>query len=249
MIITVDVGNTDTVVGVFRDNRLVEKKRILTDRERTTGSWIRQLKGIGRGAWEGSIVASVVPHGDRALRQALRRSTGKVPLEVNARMDTGISIRIPRPKTLGADRLANAAYCHHRYGGPVVILDFGTATTVCSVSKDGAYTGGAIMPGLRLSSEALFGGTALLPRIDLKGRIPVIGKTTESAMRLGIVEGHAGAVERITMKIIEKLGKPAAVVATGGYARLMARRLPFVSRVEPDLTLKALHYLFLRNTE
>jgi len=248
VILAVDIGNTNLVAGGFRKGRLRLVRRFETPRLQGLSELEEILREVGPEEVEGVVYGSVVPRLDRDFERAVRRVVGKGPLRVTRHLKTGLRIHLRRPDELGADRLVNAAWGFRKYGGPLLIVDFGTATTVCAVTASGAYIGGAILPGLALSARALTRNAAKLRPIRFDGPLPLSGRTTAEAMRLGVVEGHAGAITALLERVGRSFRKPARVVATGGLAGFMAPRIPRIDLVDPNLTLEGLYDLFVRNT-
>ncbi len=244
MILAIDIGNTNMAVGLFDGFNLFRKKSFRTDSLVDENAVLKVLKGFRSAGVDGVIIASVVPRLSRVVARAVSVLYGVTPLKVTRRMNTGLRIKIDNPAELGADRIVNAVYGFHVYGGPLLLIDFGTATTLCAVTACGDYIGGAIMPGIELSADALAQKAARLNRISLEGPLPDIGKNTVESMRLGLIEGHAGAVLHVAKRILPHLGrKKSTVVATGGLASVMAERIPVIDTVDQDLTLKGLCYL------
>ncbi len=250
MILAIDIGNTNMVVGLFNGFSLLRKKSLQTDFLVDSDTVSKALAGFCSGRIDGAIISSVVPGLTRVVAASVQHTYVITPLKVTRRMSTGLRIKIDKPAELGADRIVNAAYGFHVYGGPLLLIDFGTATTLCAVTARAEYIGGAIMPGIELAADALARKAARLKRVSLKGSLPVIGKNTADSMKLGIIEGHAGAVLHIAQRILTCLGsKKSSVVATGGLAADMAERIPIIDTVDPDLTLKGLCYLYGLNAE
>lgn len=244
MILAIDIGNTNMVVGLFDDFSLLRKKSFRTDCLVDSDTVSKALMGFRSDRVDKAIISSVVPGLTRVVAASVQHTYAITPFKVTRRMNTGLRIKIDKPAELGADRIVNAAYGFHVYGGPLLLIDFGTATTLCAVTARAEYIGGAIMPGIELAADALVRKAARLNRVSLKGPLPVIGKNTADSMRLGIIEGHAGAVLHVAERILISLGsKNASVVATGGLAGIMAERIPIIDTVDPDLTLKGLCYL------
>ncbi|MFW6035035.1 MAG: type III pantothenate kinase [Halothermotrichaceae bacterium] len=250
MILTMDVGNTNTVLGIFRQGKLIKDWRISTDRHKTPDEYgtllynffyyqnlkIDKIKGI--------ILSSVVPPVVTVLKSAAAKYLNIAPLIVGPGVKTGLNIKMDNPREVGADRIVNAIAAHNKYGNrPLIIVDFGTATTFCAVSSSGDYLGGAIAPGIGISSEALFGHAAKLPRIDLKKPEKAIGKNTVSAMQSGIINGFVGQVENIIGKIKKELSPKSFVIATGGLVNLISAETDAIDKVEPYLTLEGLYYI------
>jgi type III pantothenate kinase len=193
------------------------------------------------------VVSSVVPDLNRVLARAGERFFGREPLFVGPGVRTGVPILYENPHEVGADRIVNAVAAVARYGAPVVVLDFGTATTLDVVSARGEYLGGVIAPGLGISAEALFTRAARLSRVDLRRPARVIGRTTEESVQSGLFHGYAALVEGLIAKVLEELGAPAKVVATGGLAPVFDRALASLDAVDPDLTLHGLRLIWEKN--
>lgn len=237
----IDISNSYTKVGWANDHGLMEKRRFPTPQLNSL-EWTRLLQG-----WEydRAVLCSVVP----AHNETARAATGIPTLLVRAGMDLGFEIDYPDPDSIGADRLANAAAMMTLGGGPAVVVDFGTAVTFDLIDPRNAYVGGIIAPGLEMMTEGLHRRTALLPEIELDEPGSVIGKSTSEAMKVGAVIGYRGLVREILNEVKQQagFGPEIRVVATGGYASLIAARLPEIKQVEPDLTLLGLLYLARRN--
>ena len=252
MLLALDVGNTHTTIGVFRDAQILRRFRLTTARERTVdelGLLLRQLcqwSQISPDDIRGVIVGSVVPPLDRALREAIATYLHAEALFVSPGMRSGMPLLVETPHELGADRLCNAVAAYAEYGGPCVVVDFGTATTWEVVSAAGEFLGGVIAPGLEVAAEALFSRTAKLPRIELAAPERVIGKATVDSMQAGIVYGYVGLVEGVTRRVLAELGGGTAV-ATGGLGAVIARYTDLFAAVDDDLTLKGLRLLWERN--
>lgn len=252
MLFVIDVGNTNTVVGIFDGDRLVEHWRLIS-KERTAdelGVYLLTLLStthITPGDITGAVLSSVVPPVDAAFVQGLRRYFNVECLRVTPDLDLGIRVAYGAPHEVGADRLVNAVAGVARYGAPLVIVDFGTAITVDVVSPDGAYLGGAIAPGLVTSMEALFGRTAKLPKVGLEAPGTSIGRNTMESIRAGVIFGNAGLVDRLVERIWEELGMETRVVATGGHAEAIAVHSRTFQTVDPWLTLDGLKMIYDRN--
>ncbi|MCE9613695.1 MAG: type III pantothenate kinase [Lentisphaerae bacterium] len=244
----VDVGNTSTSLGLAQGARITRVAR-LPGKLRDVAAIERAIRRAGDGKrLDGAVLASVVPAVNRVWLGCLKRATGHPALLVSHRVALGVDVDYPRPESIGADRLANAAGAVARYGAPVIVADFGTAVTFDVVSKDGAYIGGVIGPGLPLMTDYLAERTALLPRITLTGRCGVIGRSTTGAMRIGAHIGYRGMVREITAHLLQRHDlRRARLCATGGYARwaLAGAGLPF--QIDPDLTLFGLSRIFELN--
>lgn len=255
LLVALDVGNTNTVVGFFDGTALAATARLTTVRERTSDEHVLLLRELfasrGRTLAEVGdvIVSSVVPSQDFPLRQACRDAFGVDPLFVAPGVKTGMRILYDQPAEVGADRIVNAVAAFEEHGGPIVIVDFGTATTFDVVSADGSYLGGAICPGPRISADALFSRAARLARVDFQRPERVIGKTTRESLQSGLYWGVVAATEGLLARIRAEFGADMKVVATGGLAPLFAASCPDLGAVDSDLTLKGLRILHERNRD
>jgi len=250
-LLVVDLGNTNLVLGVYRDEELVHSWRLATARERTAdeyGILARQLVGDALHAdLEGAIVASVVPPLNSAMAFMVQKYFDIDPLFVEPGVKTGIAIHVDNPQEVGADRIVNCVAAHQSYGGPTVIVDFGTATTFDVVTANAEYIGGVIAPGLNISAEALFARAARLPRVDIRRPDHVIGTNTVVNMQSGIYFGYLSLVDGILARIKREVKDLRKVVATGGLATLFAEESEHIDEVDPELTLKGLKIIFDRN--
>jgi len=252
MLLALDVGNTHTTIGVFRERQIVRRWRLSTVRDRTVdelGILLRQLcewAEIPPGEISGVVVGSVVPPLDASLRAAVSTYLHAQPLFVTPGIDSGMPLKVETPLELGADRLCNSVAAFAEYGGPCVVVDFGTATTWDVVSEKGEFLGGVIAPGLEIAAEALVSRAAKLPRIELAAPPRVIGKGTVDSMQAGLVYGYVGLVEGLTKRVLDEMGG-GRVVATGGLAPVIARYTKIFDAVDDDLTLKGLRLLWERN--
>ena len=241
MILLVDIGNTNTHLG------LADEKRVMRCWEFPTRDAARRPRLI-RAKVSGAIIGSVVPTAVAPMRRAIQRAYGVTPLQVSHKLDLGIGIRFPRPEQIGADRLANAVSIAHRHGAPAIGVAFGTALVFDIVSARAEYLGGVIAPGLAAMTHHLYQKTALLPKITLREPKHAIGKSTIEAMEAGAVFGYRGLVREILAAVRRELGaKKPVVVGTGAYARLIAAKLPEITRVDDKLTLEGLRIIYLRN--
>lgn len=252
LLLALDVGNTNTTVGVFRDDRLLRRFRLTTSATRTVdevGILLRQLchwSQISADDIGGAIVGSVVPPMDGILREAVATYLHAEPIFVAPGIRSGMPLKVETPHELGADRLCNAVAAFAAYGGPCTVVDFGTATTWDVVSSAGEFLGGVIAPGLEIAAEALFSRAAKLPRVELTPPPHVIGKATIDSIQAGLVYGYVGLVEGITRRVLDELGG-GSVIATGGLGSVLARHTTLFTAVDEDLTLKGLRLLWERN--
>lgn len=253
MILVFDVGNTNIVLGVYEEKNLVEHWRISTSTRRTADEYAVLLRALFEGAGlsfkriKAIVISSVVPPLMLTLELMSRKYFGYPPLVVGPGIKTGIQIKYDNPREVGADRIVNAIAGYELYGGPLIIVDFGTATTFCAISAKGEYLGGAIAPGIGISTEALFARAAKLPRVELVKPPAVIGKNTVSSMQSGILYGFAGQVDAIVSRMKKELPGDPLVVATGDPAELIAPEAATVDKVDPLLTLTGLRMVYERN--
>ncbi|HUK11956.1 MAG TPA: type III pantothenate kinase [Thermoanaerobaculaceae bacterium] len=252
LLLALDVGNTHTTIGVFRDAEILRRWRLTTARDRTVdelGVLLRQLcqwSQISPDDIGGVIVGSVVPPLDGALRAAVSSYLHADPLFVAPGIRSGMPLKVETPLELGADRLCNAVAAFAEHGGPCVVVDFGTASTWDVVSAKGEFVGGVIAPGLEIAAEALFARAAKLPRIELVAPERAIGKATVDSMQSGLIFGYVGLVEGLTRRVLGELGG-GKVIATGGLSTVIARYTDLFDAVDEDLTLKGLRLLWEKN--
>jgi type III pantothenate kinase len=250
MLLAIDIGNTNVVLGVFDKEKLVENWRVGTDTQITPDEYAMIFKDLfGFAGLEfkqitGVIISTVVPPLLPVMIEMSNKYFRLDPMVVTYEIKTGIKMRYDNPKEVGADRIVNAAAAYKRYGGPIIIVDFGTATTFCAVTKDGEYLGGAIAPGVKISAEALFQRASKLPRVELAKPPKVIGADTISAMQAGIIYGYAGLVDGIVERMKKELSAEARVVATGGLAELVSPETKTIQEIKPHLTLEGLRLLY-----
>lgn len=253
MLLAVDIGNTEITIGVFDGEKIRATWHMATGIHRRADEYAALLlnllhhQGIETPDIKKVVLCSVVPPLIATFEKLFQQYFATSPLVVGAGVKTGVSIRMDNPREVGADRIVNAAAAHHLYGGPVIITDLGTATTFDTVSKEGDYIGGAIAPGIITAAEALFSRAAMLPRVEMTRPKHAIGTNTTSAMQSGIVFGYVGLVEGIVVRIQQELGEKAKVVATGGFAELIAGETSVIDTINPDLTLIGLRLIYLMN--
>ena len=256
MILAMDIGNTNIVMGVYKEKELLANWRAATNKTVTSdefGMFVMNLfayESIEASGIEEIIISSVVPPIMYSVEHAIRKYFNKNAMIVGPGIRTGISVKTENPKEVGADRIVNAVAGYEKYGGPLIILDIGTAMTFCVISEDSEYLGGLICPGVRISSEALFERTAKLPRIEIAKPCSVIGKNTVKAMQSGIFHGLIGQIEHIIKKIREETGwENAKVIATGGMANLIINETDSIDIFDRYLTLDGLRIIYEKNRQ
>ena len=252
MLLAVDIGNTNIVVGIFQGDRLLTSWRFETDRARMADEWWALLTTLAAGdridlrGIEGAIVASGVPQLATTFQELITQ--GREPIQVSAALDLGIRVRVDNPMEVGADRLANAVAAHHRGPGAWVVVDFGTATTLDVVSPEGDYLGGAIAPGVLVALEALTARAARLHAVDLVIPERAIGRNTRQAIQSGTMLGYLGLIEGLLARVSAELGETPNVIATGGLGRLFISHSSAIPAYDPDLTLTGLRLIYQRLT-
>ena len=253
MLLAIDVGNTETKLGVFEGDKLRATWHMATSIERRVDEYAALFlnllphQGLSTSDIKEVALCSVVPPLITTFRELFQRYFHLSPFVVEAGVKTGVRILMDNPREVGADRIVNAAAAHKLYRGPVIVVDLGTATTFDTVSKEGDYLGGAIAPGIITATESLFKRAAMLPQLELTHPERAIGTNTISAMRSGIIFGYVGLIEGIVTRIQQELGEKTKVVATGGYTDLIAKETEIIDVVNPDLTLIGLRLIYLMN--
>ena len=254
MLLVMDVGNTNTVLGVYDGTRLLAHWRLTTARDRTVDEYgilarnVLSLASIEAGAIDGMIIASVVPPLNSVLEAMARTYFRLKPLFVEPGVKTGMPILYENPQEVGADRIVNGVAAYERARGAVIVVDFGTATTFDAISARGEYLGGAIAPGLQISAEALFQRAARLPRVDIRRPPRVIGRNTTHSMQSGLFHGYLGLVHGILSRMREEMGEPVRSIGTGGLVTSLEADLrAMLDELDPNLTLEGLRLIHDRN--
>jgi len=255
MLLVIDVGNSNTSLGVYRDEELIAHWRLTTNAARTVDEYgvhsrnLFELAGLDFKAIDAIAVASVVPPLNYTLKKMAEDYFHLTPLFIDHTIDTGLAILYEPPSDVGADRIVDAVAAVKKYGAPCIVVDFGTATTFNAINALGQYLGGVITPGIMISSEALFMRTAKLPRVDIKRPQKVIGSSTITAMQSGLYYGYAGMVDGVLHKMIGEMGseyRPPRVIATGGLAALIATGSEVIELVDETLTLEGMRLVYER---
>lgn len=253
MLLTVDIGNSNIVWGLFRQQELIGSWRMETDLSQTAAAYgarlAQQLDAAAQAAdpVTDTIICSVVPPLTQVFERIAQNLFHQQPLVVSSAMDTGLIVRYADPRTLGADRLVNAVAAYDRHKTDLVVIDLGTATTFSVVTQKGEFLGGAIAPGVGIAAEALFTRTAQVPRTPLAPPQQVIGRDTLANIQSGLIYGHAAMVDELTVRLQEELGQKAMAVATGGFSSLIAQYCKRIHEVRPNLTLEGLELLYRRH--
>ena len=255
MLLAVDVGNTNVTFALFEGERLAADWRVTSHRERTADEVaveLRQLfalQGYELNVVTGVVISSVVPNLNPALIEASRRYLKCEPLMVGPGVKTSVRVRYENPKEVGADRIANALAAYTKYGGPIVVIDFGTAVTYDAINAEGDYLGGAIAPGVEISLDALVSQTAMLRRVEPVAPDSVIGRNTVASIQSGLVWGFVAQVEGMVSRMVAELGGSARVIATGGQATLVAGLTHVIEETDPLLTLEGLRLIYNQNSD
>jgi len=253
MLLAIDVGNTNTVIGLFEGETLVKSWRLTTVARQTAdeyGILFRNLfepSGFSADQVSAAIISCVVPPLEDTLRAMSRDYFGVDALVVGPGIKTGIKLQVDHPQEVGADRIVNAIATWNRFGGPAIVVDFGTATTFDPISRDGAFLGGAIAPGIQISANALYEAAAKLPRVEVHKPRRVIGKNTVDNIQSGLFYGYKGLVDGILEAMVDELDEEPVIVVTGGLGRVFQRESKWIEHYEPDLTLIGLQILATRN--
>ncbi len=243
MLLAVDIGNTNITLGVFDGDEIRATYRLATHVNQMPDEYavlilsLLQHRGINTSDITEGAISCVVPPLITTFNELFQKYFNIVPLAVGPGVKTGIRIRMDNPREVGSDRIANAAGAHSLYKGPVIVVALGTATAFDTVSKDGEYLGGAVAPGIAIAAEALYTRTSALPRVELLRPKKAIGTNTLAAMQSGIIFGYAGLIDGVVARIQKELGEKATVVATGGYASVIAKETKVINKVNPNLTL------------
>jgi type III pantothenate kinase len=253
LLLCIDVGNTQTVLGIYQGGEITSRWRIHSDRDRTADEYVHLIRGLMRSddviesSLKGISISCVVPPARQALVEMAGSAFGIAPLVVGPGIKTGMPILYDNPKEVGADRIANSVAAYERHRKALIVIDFGTAITFDVVSGGGEYVGGVIFPGIQISLDALFLQAAKLPRVELVRPRSVIGKDTVGSIQAGIIFGYAGLVDNLVKRIAFESGTDPVVIATGGLAQVISDESTTISESLPDLTLEGLRILWERN--
>ena len=252
MLLAIDIGNTNVVWGIYDGPILKAHWRLSTDAKTTPDEYgilftsLLSSAGISPHQVSGAIVSNVVPALTGTLETLIEEYFRQRPLFVTAETDTGLLLRYANPKEIGSDRLVNAAAAYHKYRRDLIVVDFGTATTFCAITKNAEYLGGVIAPGLSISAEALFSRAAKLSKVELTRPKTVIGTDTATSIQAGLLFGYAGLVDALVRRIEHELGRSTYVIATGGLSSVIAPETTSIQKIEPLLTLEGLALLYRR---
>jgi type III pantothenate kinase len=255
MLLVVDLGNTNVVLGLYEGEKLVQTFRVATVRSRTEDEYavllqqLFSLRQLSSKSVTGSIIASVVPQLTDVMVSAIRQAVGREPLIVGPGVKTGISVLYDNPQDVGADRIVDAVAAYARYQMGVIVVDFGTATTFNCVSPKGEYLGGVIVPGVKVSLEGLIQSAAKLRPVELTAPPHVLGRNTTHAIQSGAIHGYAAMVDGVVDRLLAELGYPCRIIATGGLASLIGQHAKRIDELDPHLTLEGLRILYERNSK
>jgi type III pantothenate kinase len=253
MLLAVDLGNTNVVLGLYDGEELVQTFRVATVRSRTEDEYavllqqLFSLRQLSAHSVSAAIIASVVPQLTDVMVSAIRQAVGREPLLVGPGLKTGMPVLYDNPPDVGADRIVDAVAAYARYQSGVIVVDFGTATTFNCVSPKGEYLGGVIVPGVKVSLEGLMQSAAKLRPIELTAPPRVLGRNTTHALQSGIIHGYAAMVDGLVERLVEELGFPCRIVATGGLSALIGKHTKRIEELDPNLTLEGLRILYERN--
>lgn len=255
LLLVMDVGNSNIVLGVFDQDELIAQWRLQTNRNTTEDEYGMMLKnffdykGLSLENVKGAIISSVVPPLTVILKRMCEKYLNQLPLILGPGVKTGLNIKYDNPREVGADRIANAVAAIELYGAPLVIVDFGTATTCCFIDDEGNYVGGAISPGVHISAEALFQRAAKLTRVEIDRPSSIVGRNTVEAMQAGIYYGYVGLIKEIVTRMSKLMKKHPKVVATGGFASFISQDAEVIDEIHPHLTLLGLKLIYERNSK
>ncbi|MBX7147861.1 type III pantothenate kinase [bacterium] len=254
MLLAIDIGNTNTVLGLYKGEKLIHNWRLETKKERTGDEWgiflkeLFQFEKIKLEDLSGVVISNVVPVLNRSMKEMCARYLKKTPVMVGAEINIDMPIATDNPSEVGADRIVNAVAAFHRYKTDLIIVDFGTATTFDYISAEGEYMGGLIVPGIGISAEALFKNASQLPRVEIEKPKHVVGKNTIECMKSGIYYGYVGMVDSVVEKMEAEIGRKTKVIATGGLAKVIAADAKRIDEVDDYLTLEGLKQIYNWNT-
>jgi type III pantothenate kinase len=255
MLLAVDLGNTNVVMGLYEQEKLVQTFRVATVRSRTEDEYavllqqLLSLRQLTSRAVSAAIIASVVPQLTDVMVSAIRQALGREPLIVGPGLKTGMPVLYDNPHDVGADRVVDAIAAYARYQSGVIVVDFGTATTFNCVSPKGEYLGGVIVPGVKVSLEGLMQSAAKLRPVELTAPPRVLGRNTTHALQSGVIHGYAAMVDGLVDRLVEELGFPCRVIATGGLSSLIGKHATRIEELDPNLTLEGLRILYERNSK
>jgi type III pantothenate kinase len=258
MLLAFDVGNTNTMIGIFDSHKLISTWRIETSTKKSAdeyGMVVREFcsfAGIETSDVDAIIISTVVPYLVFTLKHMAYKYFGIIPIVIEPGIKTGLVIKFDDPKQVGGDQISNAVAAIKKYGGPLIVVDFGTATSFCAVSEKNEYIGGVLSPGLKIASDSLFNKAAMLPKVELEKPDKIIGSNTVESIQAGLVYGHMGLVDFIIKKMKEEMrtggkGKDITVIGTGGLANLIAGGLDSIDVVDRNLTLEGLQIIYQKN--